>query len=174
MKIPTIAAILGLAALASAEVYLYETFSDGQGWKDRWTASSYREDLGKMEVSAGQWFADQDKSAGLRTTEDYRFYAMSTPIKPFSNKDKDLVIQFDVKNDQKIDCGGSYIKVLLTRQSTSLLLCLTHLLFSSFPVTLTPRPSTAKLHTTSCLVPTFAVARLWFTPFSAITAPTTT
>ncbi|CDS11663.1 hypothetical protein LRAMOSA03926 [Lichtheimia ramosa] len=111
MKIPTIAAVLGLAALTSAEVYLHETFSDGEGWKDRWTVSEHREDLGKMAVSTGEWFADEDKSAGLRTTEDYRFYALSTPVKPFNTKGKDLVIQYDVKNDQNIDCGGSYLKV---------------------------------------------------------------
>ncbi|KAG0175743.1 hypothetical protein DFQ28_003221 [Apophysomyces sp. BC1034] len=111
MKIPTIAAVLGLAALASAEVFLHETFSDGEGWKDRWTPSTYREDLGKLEVAPGKWFADKEKSAGLRTTEDYRFYATSTAFKPFNNKDKDLVIQFDVKNEQSIDCGGSYVKI---------------------------------------------------------------
>ncbi|CAO0791966.1 unnamed protein product [Mucor circinelloides] len=112
MKIPTIAAVLGLATLVSAEVFLHETFSDGEGWKDRWTASEHREDLGKLEVSPGKWFADEAYNAGLRTTEDYRFYATSTKIpKPFSNKDKDLVIQFDVKNEQDIDCGGSYLKI---------------------------------------------------------------
>ena len=113
MKIPTIAAILGLATVVSAEVFLHETFSDGEGWKDRWTASEHREDLGKLEVAPGKWFADESYNAGLRITEDYRFYATSTKIpKPFSNKDKDLVIQFDVKNEQDIDCGGSYLKVI--------------------------------------------------------------
>lgn len=119
MKIPTIAAVLGLAALTSAEVYLHETFSDGEGWKDRWTVSEHREDLGKMAVSTGEWYADEDKSAGLRTTEDYRFYALSTPVKPFNTKGKDLVIQYDVKNDQNIDCGGSYLKVKLILSFTN-------------------------------------------------------
>ncbi|KAG1469282.1 hypothetical protein G6F56_003342 [Rhizopus delemar] len=108
MKILTLtAAILGLT---SAKVFLDETFSDGEGWKDRWTPSSYRSDLGSLEVSPGKWFADEASSMGLRTTEDYRFYAVSTKIQPFSNKDKNLVIQFDVKNEQDIDCGGSYLK----------------------------------------------------------------
>lgn len=111
MKIPTITAILGLAALASAEVFFHETFSDGEGWKDRWTPSTYREDLGKLEVSPGKWYVDEKANAGLRTAEDYRFYAVSSKTKPFTNKDKNLVIQFDVKNEQDIDCGGSYLKV---------------------------------------------------------------
>ena len=112
MKIPTIAAILGLAAVASAEVFLHETFSDGEGWKERWTPSAYREDLGQLEVSSGKWSVNEAAQAGLRTTEDYRFYAVSSKIpKPFNNKDKNLVIQYDVKNEQDIDCGGSYLKV---------------------------------------------------------------
>ncbi|KAI8141178.1 Calreticulin family-domain-containing protein [Fennellomyces sp. T-0311] len=111
MKVFTLSTVLGLAAVASAEIFLHETFSDNEGWKDRWTVSSHREDLGKLTVSPGTWFADEEKSAGLRTTEDYRFYSVSAPIKPFENKDKDLVIQFDVKNDQSIDCGGSYLKL---------------------------------------------------------------
>ncbi|KAI8970100.1 Calreticulin family-domain-containing protein [Mycotypha africana] len=111
MKVPTIAAILGLATFASAEIFFHETFSDGEGWKNRWDVSEYREDLGKLEVSPGKWYADEEKNVGLRTAEDYRFYAVSSKLsKPFSNKDKDLVLQFDVKNEQKIDCGGSYLK----------------------------------------------------------------
>jgi calreticulin len=66
MKIPTIAAVLGLAAVASAEVFLYETFSDGEGWKERWTPSAHREDLGKLEVSPGKWFADEAASTRER------------------------------------------------------------------------------------------------------------
>jgi calreticulin len=112
MKIPTIAAVLGLASIASAEIFLHETFSDGEGWKERWTPSAHREDLGKLEVTSGKWFADEAANAGLTTSEDYRFYATSTKIKPFNNKGKDLVIQYDVKNEQDIDCGGSYLKVV--------------------------------------------------------------
>ncbi|ORX58862.1 Calreticulin, partial [Hesseltinella vesiculosa] len=105
-------AILGLGALVSAEVFLHETFSDGEGWKDRWVASKARDELGAFEVSSGKWSADADKTTGLRTTEDYRFYAASTKFdKPFDNKDKNFVVQFDVKNEQKIGCGGSYVKI---------------------------------------------------------------
>ncbi|ORZ12634.1 Calreticulin family-domain-containing protein [Absidia repens] len=112
MKIPTIATILGLSTLACAEVFLHETFSDGDNWTQRWTPSTHRADLGVLEVSSGKWAADAEKNTGLRTTEDYRFYATSTKFdKPFDNKDKDFVVQFDVKNEQKIDCGGSYVKI---------------------------------------------------------------
>lgn len=36
---------------------------------------------------------------------------MSTEFKPFSNKDKPLVVQFSVKHEQNIDCGGGYVKL---------------------------------------------------------------
>lgn len=36
---------------------------------------------------------------------------MSKKFTPFSNKDEKLVIQFTVKHEQNIDCGGGYVKV---------------------------------------------------------------
>lgn len=48
---------------------------------------------------------------GLQTTQNSRFYAISASFKPFSNKGKTLVIQYTVKHEQKMDCGGGYIKV---------------------------------------------------------------
>jgi Calreticulin family len=51
-------------------------------------------------------------SVGLQTTQDARFYAISSKFdKPFSNEGKTLVIQFSVKHEQEIDCGGGYVKV---------------------------------------------------------------
>lgn len=48
---------------------------------------------------------------GIQTSQDARFYALSRKFKPFSNKDKTLVIQFTVKHEQNIDCGGGYVKI---------------------------------------------------------------
>lgn len=48
---------------------------------------------------------------GLQTTEDARFYALSRKFDAFSNRGKPLVIQFTVKHEQNIDCGGGYLKV---------------------------------------------------------------
>lgn len=50
-------------------------------------------------------------SSGLKTMDDARFYAISTAFEEFSNKDKPLVVQFSVKHEQNIDCGGAYIKL---------------------------------------------------------------
>lgn len=41
-----------------------------------------------------------------------RFYGLSSKLsEPFTNDGKDLVLQFSVKNEQKLDCGGAYIKL---------------------------------------------------------------
>mgnify|MGYP001852202927 CR=1 FL=1 len=48
---------------------------------------------------------------GLQTSENSKFYAISSRFKPFSNKGKTLVIQYTVKHEQKIDCGGGYVKI---------------------------------------------------------------
>lgn len=50
-------------------------------------------------------------AAGLQTSQDARFYAMSSRFNDFSNEGKPLVIQFTVKHEQEIDCGGGYIKL---------------------------------------------------------------
>jgi len=53
-----------------------------------------------------------DMYSGIQTSEDYRFYAISAEYPEFSNKDKTLVFQFSVKHEQKLDCGGGYMKLL--------------------------------------------------------------
>ena len=49
---------------------------------------------------------------GIQTNQDARFYGLSAKFdKPFDNEGKDLVIQFTVKHEQSIDCGGGYVKI---------------------------------------------------------------
>ena len=49
--------------------------------------------------------------SGIQTSQDAKFYAASASFDKFSNADKTLVVQFTVKHEQKIDCGGGYVKV---------------------------------------------------------------
>jgi len=65
-----------------------------------------------MTVSAGKFYGDAEADKGLKTTEDARFYQISAEFKEFSNKDKDLILQFSVKHEQNIDCGGGYFKII--------------------------------------------------------------
>ena len=59
---------------------------------------------------------DLSYHTGLQTSQDARFYALSSRFEPFSNEGKPLVIQFSVKHEQKIDCGGGYVKVFPSDQ----------------------------------------------------------
>lgn len=68
--------------------------------------------MGTWKHTAGEWYGDAaDK--GIQTSEDARFYGLSAKLdKPFVSGDKPLVIQYSVKHEQNLDCGGAYIKLL--------------------------------------------------------------
>ena len=97
-----------------AKVYFEETFT--KEWEANWVKSSWKTKEGTdgdFVRSAGKYFADAEKDAGVKTTPDARFFAMSAEMKEaFDNKGKDLVLQFSVKHEQKLDCGGGYIKLV--------------------------------------------------------------
>lgn len=107
----TALAVLSVVALVAAEVYFEEGFKD-DSWQKTWVQSEHKGvEYGKFEQTAGKFFNDAEADKGLQTSQDARFYALSTKFKPFSNKDDTLVIQFSVKHEQNIDCGGGYLKV---------------------------------------------------------------
>uniref|UniRef100_A0A8D8LHN3 Calreticulin n=1 Tax=Cacopsylla melanoneura TaxID=428564 RepID=A0A8D8LHN3_9HEMI len=100
-----------VASLVNAEVYLNEQFLD-DSWEKEWVYSEHPgKEFGKFVLSSGKFYNDPENDKGIQTSEDARFYALSKKFTPFSNKDKDLVIQFTVKHEQNIDCGGGYVKV---------------------------------------------------------------
>merc|ERR1712241_1176021 len=89
---------------------LEERFTDGIG--DNWVQSTHKgAEAGKFEWTAGKFYGDADKDKGIQTSQDAKFYALSSEFKPVSNKDKPLVLQFTVKHEQNIDCGGGYAKL---------------------------------------------------------------
>merc|ERR1712086_143157 len=100
---------IACVALATAEVYFEEDFSGD--WESRWIQSKAKEDLGAMKVTSGKYFGDEEAAKGMQTSQDAKFYAMSTASKEFSNDGKTLVIQYSVKHEQDIDCGGAYLKL---------------------------------------------------------------
>jgi len=99
---------------AEQQIYFEERFEDGEsGYKARWVESTFKGDeQGLFKLSAGKFFGDAQKSIGLQTTQDARFYGASAKFpSAFSNEGKSLVIQFSVKHEQSIDCGGGYVKL---------------------------------------------------------------
>jgi len=63
-------------------------------------------------LTAGKYHLDPEADKGIKTSQDAHFYQVSAEMKEFNNEGKDLIIQYSVKHEQKIDCGGSYIKIL--------------------------------------------------------------
>merc|ERR1719158_2368244 len=102
-------AIVAFAGYATAEVYLEEDFSGD--WESRWVQSKAKDGLGVMKVSAGKYFGDEEAGKGLQTSQDAKFYAISAKTKEFTNEGKTLVVQYTVKHEQDIDCGGGYLKL---------------------------------------------------------------
>jgi len=106
-------ALFGFISFAIATVHFKETFDEG--WESRWVKSKNKESegtQGEWGWSAGKYYGDVKADRGLQTTQDARFYQISAGFPKFSNKDKDLIVQYSVKHEQKIDCGGGYIKLL--------------------------------------------------------------
>ena len=107
--------LAGLAASAAATTYLHEEFDDS--WQDRWTVPTEWKDaaeLGTFTHTAGKYYGDADNK-GVQTTTDARFHGLIAPLaKEFKSTDKTLVLQYSVKNEQDLGCGGAYIKLLPT------------------------------------------------------------
>lgn len=103
--------VFALIVLARAAVYFEEDFDSGNF--DRWVVSTFKgAEAGKFGISHGKFFGDEKEDLGLKTLEDARFYQISSAFPSFSNKGKSLVLQFSVKHEQNIDCGGGYVKLL--------------------------------------------------------------
>jgi calreticulin len=101
---------LCLVGVVSGEVFFHEKFDD-DSWSSSWLTSKHDDKVfGKFEQTVGKFFGDAEDK-GIKTTQDAHFYALSTKFPEFSNEKKPLVIQFSVKHEQNIDCGGGYIKL---------------------------------------------------------------
>merc|ERR1712072_792727 len=57
------------------------------------------------------WFADEAADKGIQTQEDSKFFGISAGFDTFSNKGKDLIIQYQAKYEKDVECGGGYVKV---------------------------------------------------------------
>lgn len=105
-----LAALVGVA-FCEANIHFREEFSDD--YESRWVASTKKgAEQGVFKLSAGKFYGDAEKDKGIQTSQDAKFYGLSAKFeKPFSNEGKPLVIQFTVKHEQNIDCGGGYAKI---------------------------------------------------------------
>lgn len=99
-------------SMLNAHVYFEERFEDGEAYTQRWLESTFKgAEQGVFRLTAGKFYGDAEKDLGIQTSQDARFYGISAKFEPFSNEGKSLVVQFTVKHEQKIDCGGGYVKL---------------------------------------------------------------
>ncbi|KAG6487723.1 hypothetical protein ZIOFF_056320 [Zingiber officinale] len=97
---------------SAVEIFFEERFDDG--WEQRWVKSDWKRSEGKAGVfkhTAGKWPGDPDDK-GLQTSIDARHSAISAKFPEFSNKNRTLVVQYSIRFEQDIECGGGYIKLL--------------------------------------------------------------
>merc|ERR1711963_939959 len=110
-KMRTSLLLLAVVGTALAEVYLEERF-DKDDWASKWVQSTHKgAEAGKFEWTAGKFYGDADKDKGIQTSQDAKFYGTSAKFDAFTNEGKTLVVQFSVKHEQNIDCGGGYLKL---------------------------------------------------------------
>jgi len=99
-----------LASLVAGKVYFKETFDD-DSWKTRWVQNENISKYKDFEVVSGM-FNDNPSNKGLQTTTDNAFYAISAPLDEiFSTRDKTLVLQYTMKQENKFECSSNYIKL---------------------------------------------------------------
>lgn len=106
-----VALLLALIAAVSGKIFFQENFD--ANWESRWVQSTWKpeEQRGKLVRTAG--VHGDDSYHGVQTSQDARFYTYAAKIDPpFSSKGKDIVIQYTVKHEQNLDCGGNYLKFL--------------------------------------------------------------
>jgi calreticulin len=107
--------VFAALALASAETYFEETFST---LGDKWVTSEWKGPNGPAGTwthTSGLWSSNEEEAKGIATTTDFNYHCTSAKLdKPFSSKDKTLVLQFSVKHEKQEGsfCGGGYIKLL--------------------------------------------------------------
>lgn len=98
---------LALAAGASAKVYLKDQFSS----LDAWTHAN-KDGLGKFVLATGKHNGGDADDKGLKTSQDAKFYGIFRDLdSSITSGDKPIVIQYTVKHEQGIDCGGGYVKL---------------------------------------------------------------
>merc|ERR1719156_474899 len=114
MTVLSVAAVIlaGLLSPSNAKTFFSETFD--AGWESRWTVSKWKESegtAGTWKLNAGKWFADAEGDKGIQTQEDSKFFGISASFDSFSNKGKDLIIQYQAKYEKDVECGGGYLKI---------------------------------------------------------------
>lgn len=106
----------------SIKAPFYEQFTDD--WKSRWVVSKAKKVNDKTDneewAYVGQWAVEEptvlkgiDGDKGLVVKNVAAHHAISAKFnKPIENTGKTLVVQYEVKLQNGLECGGAYLKLL--------------------------------------------------------------
>lgn len=102
-------------------VFFAEPFAKRNEFEARWMKSESKKDGVDADISKydGQWGFEEPVSKlfagdlGLVLKSKARHHAISAMLKtPFEFKNKPFVVQYEVKFQQALECGGAYVKLL--------------------------------------------------------------
>ncbi|XP_062571665.1 calnexin-like isoform X2 [Saccostrea cucullata] len=101
-------------------VHFADSFDKKENFK-RWTVSQAKKDGAEESISKydGKWQVEEPKDSaiegdlGLVMKSKAKHHAVSSNLnKPFKFDGKPLIVQYEVRYQNGIDCGGGYIKLL--------------------------------------------------------------
>jgi calreticulin len=103
---------LCMLAQTSGKILFKEEFEEG--WEKRWPKSQWKqEQQGEFVWTKGKWYGDPDLAYGIQTSQELKFYERATKLPiPITTGTNLFVLQYSVKFEQVIDCGGGYIKLV--------------------------------------------------------------
>ena len=106
--------VFGLISLSASQVFLEERFESG--WENRWTKpTKVRKgvQLGRVRLSAGDFFGDERIQRGIETMDKARYYFLTTNFShAMDTRNRDLILQYTIRMNFHADCSGQYIKLL--------------------------------------------------------------
>ncbi|KAH7826614.1 putative calreticulin [Monocercomonoides exilis] len=106
---------LFLISFFSSEIIWKEEFADGDKWKDRWVlaVNKTKHYKGEWAIEAPKKCQNRERSKGMKTITDDGYYQISADIgRTISTYNKTFIFSYMVKNEQDIQVGGSYVKIL--------------------------------------------------------------
>lgn len=110
-------------------VFFHEPFDSKESFGKRWTLSEAKKDGAEESIAKydGKWEIAEPKSnpidgdLGLILKSKAKHHAVASELdKPFEFKGKPLVVQYEVRFQNGMDCGGAYIKLLSKEPSVDL------------------------------------------------------
>ncbi|KAL6761281.1 Calreticulin family-domain-containing protein [Haematococcus lacustris] len=104
-------ALASNVASASSMLYFHETFDDR--WEERWVHSSSALYGGRAVVAA----APHWENNGLQLPAANQHYGIAAAVSEPIMLNQGLVLQYEVKHADTHTCGGSYLKLLSSKQS---------------------------------------------------------